>query len=178
MDSALEDGAELAIAGVVWQVLYCPGHANNLICLYQPDARVLIGNDHLLAHISSNAIVSAPPPGEEVRRRPLIDYWQSLYKVAALDIAVVLTGHGETVVDVRGLIDQRFAFHQRRLARLLELIAAGNQTVWQLTQALLPRLGAGDLFLAVSEVIGHLDVLESQGKVALTRSDRGLLLVS
>ena len=167
VDGGLEDGAGLEMAGASWQVLYCPGHAADLICLYQPAARVLIGNDHLLAQISSNAIVSAPPPGEQVRRRPLIEYWEALRRVAAMDVAVTLTGHGEVVSDTAGLIEQRFAFHQRRLTRLEDLLAGGSQTVWQLAQGLLPRLGANDTFLAVSEVIGHLDVLESQGKVSM-----------
>lgn len=170
----LEDGAELTMSGADWQVLYCPGHAADLICFYEPVSRALIGNDHLLANISSNAIVSAPPLGEQMRRRPLIDYWESLRRVAAMDVAVTLTGHGEVVTDTAGLINQRFVFHQQRLARLLDLLAGGSETVWQLTQGLLPRLGVNDTFLAVSEVIGHLDVLESQGKVAVEIDSRGV----
>lgn len=171
VDTLLEDGAVLAMAGAPWQVLHCPGHADNLICFFEPASHLLIGNDHLLAHISSNAIVSAPPPGEHVRRQPLIDYWHSLHRVAAMNVALTLTGHGEAVTDTSGLIEQRLAFHQRRLARLMELLAGGSQTVWQLAQGLLPRLSAGDTFLAVSEVIGHLDVLERDGKVNLISDD-------
>lgn len=174
VDGVLEDGAELEMAGASWQVLYCPGHAADLICLYEPVARVLIGNDHLLAEISSNAIVSAPPLHEQVRRRPLIDYWQALRRVAAMDVAVTLTGHGQVVNDTAGLIDRRFAFHQRRLSRLLDLLAGGSQTVWQLAQGLLPRLGANDTFLAVSEVVGHLDVLEEEGRVTAETDDGGV----
>lgn len=174
LTGVLEDGATLTMAGADWQVLYCPGHAADLICFYEPASRVLIGNDHLLAHISSNAIVSAPPLGEAVRRRPLIDYWESLRRVAAMDLALTLTGHGEAVSDTRGLINQRFAFHQRRLARLVELMAGGSQTVWQLAQGLLPRMGTNDTFLAVSEVVGHLDVLEMEGKVTMQTDIHGV----
>ncbi len=174
LSGLLEDGATLAMAGADWQVHYCPGHAADLICFYEPASCVLIGNDHLLAHISSNAIVSAPPLGETVRRRPLIDYWQSLRRVAAIDVALTLTGHGEAVVDTSGLIEHRFAFHQRRLARLVELLAGGSETVWQLAQGLLPRMGTNDTFLAVSEVVGHLDVLEGEGKVTLETDSHGV----
>ncbi|MEZ4769177.1 MAG: hypothetical protein R2844_12225 [Caldilineales bacterium] len=161
------------MAGAEWQVLYCPGHAADLVCFYQSAARLLIGNDHLLANISSNAIVSAPPLGEEIRRRPLIDYWASLRKVADMDVALTLTGHGEMVSDTAGLIEQRYALRQRRLARLLDLLASGSQTVWQLAQGLLPRMDANDAFLAVSEVIGHLDVLQSQDQVSVETDARG-----
>ena len=174
VQGALEDGARFAMGGAEWQVLYCPGHAADLVCFYQPAARVLIGNDHLLAHISSNAIVSAPPLGEQVRRRPLIDYWESLRRVAAMDVDITLTGHGDVVTDTSGLIQQRLLFHQRRLSRLMDLLAGGSQTVWQLAQGLLPRMGANDTFLAVSEVVGHLDVLQSQSKVNVESDSRGV----
>ena len=100
-------------------MLHCPGHADNLICLYQPADRLLLGNDHLLAHISSNAIVGPPPLGETERRRPLVDYWTSLCRVYELPVALVLPGHGDAVADVRSLINSRFRFYEQRLARLV-----------------------------------------------------------
>lgn len=172
LNGFLEHGSPLTMAGVAWETLYCPGHSSNLICFYQPQSRLLIGNDHLLAHISSNAIVEPPPPGETQRRKPLIDYWRSLRQVYARDIALVLPGHGEVVSDPRGLINQRFEFHERRLGRLREQLAHRPRTVWQLAEALFRRLDAVDVFLAASEVIGHLDVMEAKGEVA-SHADAG-----
>ncbi len=164
------------MAGASWRVLYCPGHADNLICLYQPDERLLVGNDHLLAHISSNAIVGPPPLGETERRRPLVEYWASLCRIRELPIALVLPGHGDAVSDVRGLINHRFSFYERRLARLLAELGRGPRTVWQLAEALFPRLDAVDTFLAASEVLGHLDVLEQKGQVRGELGDDGVWL--
>lgn len=161
----LDEGDVIELAGASWQVLHCPGHADNLICFFQPDDRLLIGNDHLLAHISSNAIVGPPPLGETERRRPLLDYWASLCRVYDMPLALVLPGHGDAVADVRGLIDNRVRFYEQRLARLLHELRRGPQTVWQLAEALFRKLDAVDTFLATSEVLGHLDVLEQKGQV-------------
>ena len=170
----LADGEEIDLAGAPWQVLHCPGHSHDLICFHQPDQRLLIGNDHLLAHISSNAIIGPPPPGSSERPHPLVDYWHSLHRVYDLPIDLVLTGHGDAVADVRGLMQARFGFTQQRLARLLGELGNGPQSVWQLVQALFRRLDAVDTFLAASEVLGHLDVLEENGEVIKTLDEAGV----
>lgn len=162
----LADGDEIEMGGGVWQVLHCPGHASSLVCFYQPENRLLIGNDHILSHISSNAIVEPPPLGAAVRRKPLIDYWEALCRVFELPILLVLTGHGEAVPNHRLLISQRFEFYERRLGRLRSELQVGPRTIWQLAEALFRRLDAVDTFLATSEIIGHLDVLEEKGGVA------------
>jgi glyoxylase-like metal-dependent hydrolase (beta-lactamase superfamily II) len=170
----LDEGETIGLAGADWQVLHCPGHADSLICLYQPGDRLLLGNDHLLAHISSNAIVGPPSPGESQRRRPLVDYWASLGRIYEMQIALVIPGHGDAVADVRGLIHSRFRFYERRLARLQEELRRGSQSVWQLAQAIFRRLDLTDTYLAASEVLGHLDVLEDKGLVARTTGDDGV----
>jgi glyoxylase-like metal-dependent hydrolase (beta-lactamase superfamily II) len=171
----LQDGADLDMAGASWQILHCPGHASNLVCFYQAESRLLIGNDHLLAHISSNAIVEPPPPGESQRRKPLVDYWGSLCRVHELEVDLVLTGHGEAVTDHQALIGQRFRFYEQRLERLRHELQSGPHTVWQLAQALFRHLDLGDTFLACSEIIGHLDVLVDRGEVMVQADGDGLL---
>lgn len=170
----LDEGDVIELAGAAWQVLHCPGHADNLICFYEPRDRLLIGNDHLLAHISSNAIVGPPPLGQTERRKPLVDYWRSLCRINDMEVGLVLPGHGDAVADVRSLISSRFLFYERRLARLLRELQNGPQTIWQLAQALFRQLDAVDTFLATSEVLGHLDVLEDQGQVSKQKDEDGL----
>lgn len=170
----LVEGDAIEMAGETWQVLHCPGHAPDLLCFFQPEARLLLGNDHLLRHISSNAVLSPPDLGEQQRRRPLADYWRSLERVAALPAVTILPGHGETVTNHLALIEERRTLYQRRLARLTGEIQKGPRTAWQLAQALFRSLDTADTFLAVSEVIGHLDVLQNKGVAGLTADDAGI----
>jgi glyoxylase-like metal-dependent hydrolase (beta-lactamase superfamily II) len=171
----LDEGDTLRLAGRDWQVLHMPGHAAGLICLYEPASRTLISSDHLLADISSNPVVEPPPPGHTERVRSLVLYEASLQRVAAMDIAQALPSHGPIVHDVAGLVRQRLEFHERRLERVLDAIGNGARTTWDVTQVLFPDTSPLDTFLAVSEVIGHLDLLEIRGQIVEEEAD-GVML--
>jgi hypothetical protein len=90
-----------------------------------------------------------------------------------MDIALVLPGHGAPIADPRGLIKHRFGFYERRLSRLRAEIWQGPRTVWQLVNALFRRLDLADIYLAVSEVIGHLDVLEQRHEAVASPGSKG-----
>lgn len=169
MDGTLDEGDTLRLAGREWQVLHTPGHAGGLICLYapgRPGRGVLLSSDHLLADISSNPLVEPPSPGQTERSRSLALYRASLQRVAALAADRALPGHGPVIDDVASLVGRRLAFHERRLARVLHALGNGAQTTWDVTQSLFPNRSPLDTFLAVSEVIGHLDLLEMEGQIA------------
>lgn len=165
VDRLLDEGDTLRLGEAIWEVLHTPGHSADLICLYQRRAGLLLGSDHLIKHISSNAIIEPPEREGAERRRPLVEYWASLRRVEEMDIGLVLSGHGRPIEDHRALIERRFGFYQRRLDDIRQVLGNGPQTVWEIVQRLFPRLGTLDIFLAVSEVLGHLDVMEAAGEV-------------
>lgn len=166
------DGDTLTLAGRPWQVLHTPGHSSGLVCLYEPSSRVLLSNDHLLRDISSNPLVEPPPPGRSERFKSLVEYIGQLRRVAAMDVSVAWPGHGEPICDVVELVRQREAFHADRARRILELLDGHEQTTYQVARALFPSLDPMNLFLALSEVLGHLELLEVEGRVNLVRRDR------
>jgi glyoxylase-like metal-dependent hydrolase (beta-lactamase superfamily II) len=165
LDGTLGEGDRLRLAGRDWQVLHTPGHAAGLICLYEPQSRTLLSSDHLLADISSNPVAEPPPPGHSERLRSLVLYRASLQRVADLDIAQALPGHGPVVRDVTGLVAQRLAFHGRRAGRVLEALRHDAASTWDVATILFPDRSPLDMFLAVSEVLGHLEVLEMEGRI-------------
>ncbi len=165
VDATLDEGATFRLAGRDWQVLHTPGHAAGLLCLYEPKSRTLISSDHLLADISSNPVVEPPQPGQTERPRSLALYRASLQRVANMEIAQALPSHGPVIHDVAGLVARRLAFHEQRLAHVLDALRSGAHTTWEVTQALFPGRSPLDTFLAVSEVIGHLDLLEIEGTI-------------
>ncbi len=163
--ATLKEGDTLQLGGEEWQVLHTPGHSGGLICLYQPQRQLLISSDHLLRDISSNPIVE--PPEQEGRERPrrLVEYMRQLQRIAELPIELALPGHGPFIPDVRDLIARRLAFHDERARQIAKLLQNGARTTYDLTLSLFPHLDPVNRFLAVSEVIGHLEVLELQGEV-------------
>lgn len=165
VDATLQEGDTLRMAGHNWHVLHTPGHSSGLICLYEPVSRTLLSSDHLLADISSNPVIEPAPPGELERPRSLALYKQSLERVASMRIDRALPSHGPVIHDVPGLVRQRLDFHQRRMDRVMEALHQGARTTWDVTQALFPNLSPLDTFLAISEAIGHLELLEVERKI-------------
>jgi glyoxylase-like metal-dependent hydrolase (beta-lactamase superfamily II) len=167
----LNDGDTLALAGRAWQVLHTPGHSTGLICLYEPHSRVLLSNDHLLRDISSNPLVEPPPPGALHRYKSLVEYIGQMQRVAAMDVSVAWPGHGEPIHDIRELVRQRVAFHAQRAERILGLFDGDPLTAYQIARRVFPQLDPLNFFLAISEVLGHLELLESEGRVSAIQRD-------
>jgi glyoxylase-like metal-dependent hydrolase (beta-lactamase superfamily II) len=167
-DSTLSDGDVLQLGGEDWQVLYTPGHASDLICLYQPQRRLLISSDHLLRDISSNPVIEPSAPGEVERPRRLVTYIAQLRRVAELDVALALPGHGPPITDHRALIRKRLDFHEARGRHLLEIMGDDALTPHELASLMFPHLDPVNYFLAISEVVGHLQWLETQGRATHT----------
>ncbi|MGB9776617.1 MAG: MBL fold metallo-hydrolase [Anaerolineae bacterium] len=168
---ALEEGSALYLGNEKWQVLHTPGHSGGLICLYQPQRRLLISSDHLLRDISSNPIVEPPEQEGGERPRRLAEYLSQLQRIAELPIELALPGHGPFIPDVRDLVARRLMFHDERARQIAKLLQNGARTAYDLTLSLFPRLDPVNRFLAVSEVIGHLEVLELRGEVVSAVED-------
>ena len=170
----LEDGDTLALGSDQWQVVYAPGHASGLICLFEPKTRTLISSDHLLRDITSNPVFEPPLRGETERPRALVDYIASMQKTAELNPRLALPAHGEPIYDVRALVDARIVFHRSRLDHIAQQLDCCATTAYEICGILFPKLKSFDLFLGLSEVIGHLDILEMEGRVR--REDDGKLV--
>ncbi|MBI3734804.1 MAG: MBL fold metallo-hydrolase [Chloroflexi bacterium] len=164
-DHWLDDGDTLEMDGALWQTVFTPGHAGGHIALYQPQTQQMVVGDHLLKYISSNPLIEAPHAPGLPRAKALVQYLDSLKKVAALDVAVAYPGHGDNINDHRLLIAERISFHEQRAERIAALLDQGERTAYQLVQEMFPRLADFDIFLGLSEVIGHLDILQLQGRV-------------
>jgi glyoxylase-like metal-dependent hydrolase (beta-lactamase superfamily II) len=161
----LVDGDVVRLGPEDWHVLHTPGHTGGLICLYQPERQVLLSSDHLLRDISSNPVIDLPEPGESEPPRRLVQYLQQLRRVAALDVAVALPGHGPPILDHRALVQSRLSFHEERADRIVETLNDAACTAYGIAGRFFPQLDPINRFLAISEVIGHLQWLESDGRV-------------
>lgn len=167
----LEDGDWLALGDDKWQVVFAPGHASGLICLYEPKSQTFISSDHLLRDITSNPVFEPPVRGETERSRALVDYIASMQKTAAMNIRLALPAHGEPIYDVRALVDARLAFHRSRLDHIEQQLDCCATTAYEICGILFPKLKSFDIFLGLSEVIGHLDILEMEGRVRREKRD-------
>lgn len=170
----VEEGDTILIGGRAWHVLHTPGHAGGLICLYDPLSRVLLSSDHLLAHISSNPMIEAPEPGQK-RPRRLLDYMDGLRRLAALNPMLAYSGHGEAIEDVPGLVAQRLAAHRSRADYILGLFGGQPHTLYEIMRGLFPNVPDSQSYLTLSEVLGHIDLLEAEGSLVRDPHPDGIM---
>jgi glyoxylase-like metal-dependent hydrolase (beta-lactamase superfamily II) len=170
VDRRLADGEELEFAGRTLQALHRPGHSPSDTLFWDAERRVAIGGDHLIGHISSNPLISRPLGGKsgepgDGRPRALMTYIRSLRETREMPIEVVLPGHGDPVTDHARLIDDRFALHERRAAKIAGLIAERPMTTYEIAQSLWGNVAVTQAFLTLSEVLGHVDLLLERGEI-------------
>ena len=172
-DVVLADGDRIRAGGRTLRVVHRPGHSTTDTLFVDDDAREAIVGDHLLAEITSGAETTQSDLPAGGRRHALFDYLTGLRLTADMKLARCYTGHGPIVDDPKSLIEDRFAFHSARLARIEEIVDGGAATAFEIAQALWSEeVAATQTVLAIWEVLGHLDILVGRGAVA-ERVDEG-----
>jgi len=162
----LEDGHRIELRDRTLEVHFRPGHSPSDTVFLDAERRMLAAADHLLKHISSNPLITRPRDAAAERSQALVVYLASLEKTRAMEIDIVLPGHGEPITDHRGLIDERFALHRRRADKIHGLIRERSRTAHELAQALWGNVAVTQAYLTLSEVLGHTDILLNAGSVA------------
>lgn len=164
----LHDGERLTLGDRTLEVLHRPGHSPTDTVLWDADRRILLAADHLIAHISSNPLISRSPgmsTDASARPQALVTYLESLRRTRELPAEVVLAGHGAPITDHVSLIDERFRLHARRAEKIFALIAERPRSAYELAQAMWGNVAVTQAYLTLSEVLGHVDLLLLQGRV-------------
>jgi glyoxylase-like metal-dependent hydrolase (beta-lactamase superfamily II) len=166
VDTVVEDGDSLEGKPHGLSVIHTPGHTIDHVCLYQEDLGLLFSGDMLLNSITPNPDIY--PPWQSEQRSGLPDYIRSLGKLRDLKASLALPGHGARIEDVRARVDDVLVHHEERLVFLLGALVE-EMTVLKLALVLLAHIGyepaRDNVFLAMREVFGHLEILEARGKI-------------
>jgi glyoxylase-like metal-dependent hydrolase (beta-lactamase superfamily II) len=174
----LHDGDELELADRTLRVLHRPGHSPSDTVFLDEQRRVLIAGDHLLAHISSNPIVTRPlsAEGDYTGPRPhaLVTYLDSLRKTRAMELDLVLPGHGPALTDHVAVVDSRIRLHARRAERIHGLLSMEALTAYEMASQVWGNIAVTQAYLTLSEVLGHLDILIDEERVR-ERDDDGVV---
>ena len=147
---------------LTWEVVRLPGHSMTQVGLWEREQNWFVSADHLLQRISSNALLEPPAPGETRRPRALPMYVERLEWMSALPPQQIFPGHGDPFFGQHDLIAKRLAGIDNRARQIYNALVEQPRTVYELVALLFPTLPESQLFLAVSEVVGHLDVLEAR----------------
>lgn len=116
----VHDGDELVYGDRVLRVIRTPGHTPGHVTLYEPDLKLYISGDHILGDITPNITCWAGV------RDSLGDYLESLERVRALDVDLVLPGHRSLINDMNARIDTLKKHHAARLEEVRAILARGS----------------------------------------------------
>ncbi len=145
------------------EVIWTPGHSPGHVCLYDRARQVLLSGDHILEHISPNI---GWLPGRDV----LGEFLESLDRVAALEVKLILPSHGAPFTGHREWVAKTRRHHRERCDRIVSSVRREPRTADDLVRDVW-----GDVLspfhyrCAVFEILAHLEYLERRGEVRAAR---------
>jgi glyoxylase-like metal-dependent hydrolase (beta-lactamase superfamily II) len=115
-DDVFGDGDVLAMGGLDWRVIAAPGHDPHAVMFHAPEARVLVSGDALWQN-GFGAVF----PQLFGRETALAETRATLEAIAALEVDVVIPGHGRPFADVGAAIEralERVVYYEQDPGRL------------------------------------------------------------
>jgi glyoxylase-like metal-dependent hydrolase (beta-lactamase superfamily II) len=147
--------------------IHAPGHCPGQVCIALGD--VLLSADHILARTSPHQA-----PESITAYTGLGHYLEALARVGAMGgFDLALGGHEQPIRDVYARIEQIRAGHERKLDRILTLLAdaATPLTISDLTNQMYPKVTGFNVLLALEEVGAHVEYLYQRGRLAVANLD-------
>lgn len=161
----LKDGDKLLLGDEYFDVVYVPGHSQSDILIWNPEKGDAFIGDHLLKLFSVNAFIEPPGPSEKERPKPLLQYRNSLEKIKKLPLKKIFPGHGEVYSNHVTIIEKRLADQEKRCSQIYNMLCREEKTILEISRELYPRLKGSSIFFGLSQIQGHLDLLEERNRV-------------
>lgn len=165
---AAEDRETFRLAdGRTLRLMPAPGHTPGNLVAFIEETRELFSGDTVLP-------TTIPTPGlhfpaavegdaEGPRWPSLPAFLRSVATIRALRVMRVYPGHGEIIEQPAIYLDRFETHHARRGAKVRSALAGnGARTAFEVVKAIFPRLPDARLGQAMTEVLGHLDLLEER----------------
>ena len=169
-DVSLRGGETFPVGSFDFHVIWTPGHSPGHISLYEPNQKLLVAGDHLLAEIAPYVGIH-PLAGDN----PLHDYLKSLNNIKKLEVNLVLPGHHEPFSDMKRRIKEIIQHHEQRSQEILETIKTRPKTAYRVMAetALTQRKNSNhwgkqtlvDGRTALMETIAYLESMRASGKL-------------
>ncbi len=172
----IDEGHRFGFDGFVLETLHMPGHTGGHVVFLEPEHHTLFAGDQLLPDVSPNPLLepSLDEPGE--RRRSLKEYLSSLERMESLQLELAYPGHGAPVPDPTRFIRATIEHHLKRKVEVAAYLTEEPKTVYEIASQVYPHVKDYDVFLAVSEVVAHLDLVVEDGGAVVERGPEGVAL--
>jgi glyoxylase-like metal-dependent hydrolase (beta-lactamase superfamily II) len=134
----------------------------------------------MLGHITPNALVMIDHKEDLPIRRSQEEFYASLAKVENLNPDIVHPAHGQPITDYRKTIELYRTCYRKRSEAIMAELASGEQTIYPMARRLFPELGGIrlplEIFLAISEVYSHLQILELENRIEWWNNGRRVIV--
>jgi len=174
----VKEGDVVTVNGYRLECVETPGHTWGHVCLYEPERKVFFSGDHILGDITPN--IQAWVGDED----PLAAYIQSLSKIEAMEVSMVLPGHRSLIPNSRKRIRGLKQHHLARCNEVLDILRGGAQSAYQTAAQMTWDIRADrwedfplmQKWFATGEAIAHLRFLENRGLTEKKLNPQGVFL--
>ncbi len=102
MDERLRAGTTHVWGDLQWHMLAAPGHDMGALVFYNPEHRILVSGDALWQNGYGFVMPQCMAPEALPATRATLDM------IAALDVRIVIPGHGDAFTDVNAALDRAY----------------------------------------------------------------------
>ena len=154
-----------------WRWIWTPGHTAGHLSLHRPADGVLVAGDAVLPRVTPTIGVNRQ------REDPVGDYLDALRRLEALDLRLLLPGHGDPPDDPAARI-RELAEATREETRAVEaLVGEGPATAWEVARERHPHpeYPPSVLMHALRETLAHLRHAVRAGRLRVEAGADGVL---
>lgn len=163
----VDDGDVLTVGDYRFKIIDLKGHTPGIKGLHDENHKILFCGDHILNKITPN--INA----WDFKHDYLGFFLDSLNKVRAMDLNMILPGHRTLIANYVQRIDELLQHHENRLNRIIYLLQDGEKTIYEVSTGVEWDYGGGSFkefpneqkWFAGNEVFAHLEHLRRIGKV-------------
>ncbi|MCX7944385.1 MAG: MBL fold metallo-hydrolase [Deltaproteobacteria bacterium] len=152
------------------KLINSPGHTSGSVCIYDKELKVLFTGDTILKKIVLVPVIEYDR-GQETGLSMLSRHTDSLRALSNLDYDSILPGHGGVIPREFKIIDAVLSYIERRSKRVLSLVLAGKNTVYDIAESLYSKGTLEDVvfkdapLVYVSDLMMPLENLLRNGKI-------------
>lgn len=175
IDKKLYDGDRLTLGNYRAKIIGVPGHTKGSICIYLETEKILFAGDHILPHITPNALPMFDRKQVLPRRSSQTEFYRSIDRIEALAPAMIFPAHGPRIDNPAAVFRMYRDCFSERQRKILSIVKRDTSTIHRISRLLFADLyqtwSVLDRILAISEVYTHLQVLEMEGRIDLRQYD-------
>ena len=169
VDSELRDGETVTAGNTDWRVSHHPGHSPGLVCLHERSG-TLLASDLLIPDLTTIAFFEGDA---RWRGLGLNQHLASLERLQRIGPTRVGPGHRSWIDDPAAALSAQVDSIEQRLREVAGALGCIPRSPWEMVPELFGELPDDQGWLALSDLLGALELLESRGQAQPQVDDLG-----